>query len=99
MDRISPATDLTSSPTTVGEVAEVLATTLGTGDRPLDAATPLFGSLPELDSMAVVELVAALEERFGIRIDEDEVTGEVFETVSSLATLVDTKRAGTPAGH
>jgi acyl carrier protein len=81
--------------TTVKEVVDVLVATLGIENRAgtFDASTPLFGSLPELDSMAVVELVVALEERFGITIDEDQVTGEVFETVGSLATLIDTKRS------
>jgi len=85
--------DLTSSTATATEVAKVVATTLGIEDRPLDATTPLFGSLPELDSMAVVELVAALEDHFGITIDEEDVTEDVFETVGSLAGLVDGKRA------
>lgn len=86
--------DLTGSPKTIEEVAEVLVETLGLDQPPasLQATTPLFGSLPELDSMAVVALVAGLEERFGIEIDEDEVTGETFETVGSLAALVDAKR-------
>src|SRR6266545_4523764 len=60
--------------TTFADVKAVLITTLGVEDRAgsLDAATPLFGSLPELDSMAVVELLCALEARFGITIDYDE---------------------------
>jgi acyl carrier protein len=85
--------DVTDS-TTVTDVAEVIASTLGIDGRPLDASTPLFGSLPELDSMAVVELIAALEDRFDIEFDEDEVTEAVFETLGSLAALVDAKRSG-----
>ena len=54
-------------------------------------STPLLGSLPELDSMAVLELVAALEQRFGVTIDDDEVTAEVFDTLGSLAALVGDK--------
>ena len=84
--------DLTSSATTTQEIVEVLASTLGIDGGTLDATTPLFGSLPELDSMAVVELVAQLEDRFGITLDEDEVSAEAFETVASLAALVDGKR-------
>lgn len=83
--------DLTGSTSTAAEVAKVVAATLGV-DRPMDASTPLFGSLPELDSMAVVELVAALEEQFGIELDDGDVTEDVFETVGSLAALVDQKR-------
>ena len=81
--------DMTTA--TVAQLSDLLAETLGVQQSRLDASTRLFGSLPELDSMAVVELVVAIEERFGISIDEDEVTGEVFETVGSLASLVDAK--------
>jgi acyl carrier protein len=84
--------DLASSTSTAREVAEVVVTTLGIEGRVLDAASPLFGSLAELDSMAVVELVAALEERFGVEIDDQDVTESVFETVGSLAALLDRKR-------
>jgi acyl carrier protein len=78
---------------TIDDVKSVVVATLGIEDRAgsLDASTPLLGSLPELDSMAVVELMAALETRFDIVIDDDEVTAEVFETLGRLAALVDAK--------
>lgn len=81
--------DLTNTATVDG-VKSVVITTLGVEDRAdsIDASTPLLGSMPELDSMAVVELVAALETRFNIVVDDDEVTAEVFETLGSLAALV-----------
>ncbi len=84
--------DLTSTATTE-DVKSVLVTILGIEDRAgsIDASTPLLGSLPELDSMAVVELVAALEARFGITIDDDDVTAEAFETLASLSELVESK--------
>ena len=86
--------DVTSS-TTLDDVRALLAEVLGIEDRAasLDASTPLLGSLPELDSMAVVELVAAIEQRFGVEIDDDEITGDVFETLGSLAEFVHDKRA------
>lgn len=77
-------------------VKEVLRDTLeldGRAER-FDASTRLFGSLPELDSMAVVSLVLALEARFGITIGEDEVSAETFETLGSLTHLVEQKLAG-----
>jgi acyl carrier protein len=79
--------------TTFDDVKSVVVTTLGVEDRAdaLDPSTPLLGSLPELDSMAVVELVCALEQRFDITIDDEDVTGDVFETMGSLAAFVDTK--------
>jgi acyl carrier protein len=47
-------------------------------------ATPLFGSLPELDSMAVAGLLTELEDRLGITIEDDEVDGEMLESFGSL---------------
>lgn len=55
--------------------------------------TPLFGALPELDSLGVVALVAALEDRFDIVIEDDEFGEELFETLGSLTSLVDSKLA------
>jgi acyl carrier protein len=80
---------------TLDDVKSVLISTLGIEDRAdsLTAATPLFGSLPELDSMAVVELVVALEQRFGLSVGDDEITGDVFETLGSLTAFVESKRA------
>ncbi len=78
----------------VSSVIEVLASTLGIEDQTatLDASTPLFGELPELDSLGVVELTAALEARFDIQIDDEDITGDVFETVGSLAAFVADKQ-------
>ena len=85
--------DLTSA-TTLDDVKQVLIATLGIEDRAatLDASTPLFGGLPELDSMAVVELVVALEQRFGLTINDDEITSEAFESLGSLTAFIDAKR-------
>lgn len=55
------------------------------------ASTLLFGSLPELDSMAVVDLIVALEERFGFSIEDDEITAQIFSSVGSLTDFVGLK--------
>lgn len=55
--------------------------------------TPLLGALPELDSMAVVALIATLEERFGFVIDDDEIDGSVFASVGTLVDFVQGKLA------
>ena len=68
-----------------------------TGPTTSTRHTPLLGAMPELDSMAVVELVVtALEQRFGFDPDDDEITGEVFETLGTLAAFVDAKRPERP---
>jgi acyl carrier protein len=80
---------------TFAEVKDVLVTTLGLDDRAgsLQPSTELLGRLPEFDSMAVVEVVVALEDRFGMQIDETDLTGDVFETLGSLADFVESQRA------
>jgi acyl carrier protein len=57
----------------------------------MTADTPLLGNLPELDSMAVVELVARMEGELGIRIHDDEISAETFATLGSLTAFVDGK--------
>jgi len=49
-----------------------------------DAATQLFGAIPELDSMAVAGLLTEIEDRLGILIDDDEVEAEMLETFGGL---------------
>ncbi len=72
------------------EVKDILSSVLSLGERrkTLDADTALLGSLPELDSMAAVNLITALEEHFGIAVNDDDISAEVFMTVGSLASFV-----------
>ncbi|ANH68160.1 MULTISPECIES: acyl carrier protein [unclassified Roseateles] len=55
--------------------------------------TALLGAIPELDSMAVVSLITALEEQFGIVVDDDEIDGATFATVGALLDFVNGKLA------
>ena len=48
------------------------------------ATTPLFGALPELDSMAVASVLTELEDRLAIVIEDDEVDGDMLETFGAL---------------
>lgn len=75
------------------EVISILGSVLGLGPRAakLTASTPLLGSVAELDSMAVVSVLTALEERFGLAIEDDEVDGRTFATVGSLSEFVRSK--------
>ena len=69
----------------------VLQDVLGLSAERADAfthETPLFGAVPELDSMAVATLLTEMEDRFSILIDDDDVDGETFETFGSLADFV-----------
>jgi acyl carrier protein len=77
------------------EVRNILADVLSLGDagNALTADSALLGSIPELDSMAVVNLITALEEHFGITVDDDEISATTFETLGSLARFVEQKLA------
>ena len=76
---------------TLDRVKIVIVKTLKIDDRAdrLEASTELFGSMPELDSMAVVALAVALEREFDFEIDDEDFTGEVFETIGTLAEFVE----------
>ena len=54
--------------------------------------TGLFGTLPELDSMAVAGLLTEMEDRLEIVIDDDEVDGELLETYGNLLAFAIAKR-------
>lgn len=58
----------------------------------IGANTPLFGAMPELDSMAVAGLLTEIEDRLGILIEDDEVDGEMLASFGSLAAFVRIKR-------
>ena len=44
-----------------------------------------------LDSMALLQLIAFVEQRFGITVDDDEVNLENFQTVNNIKALVEKK--------
>jgi acyl carrier protein len=52
--------------------------------------TPLFGALPEFDSLAVANFLTAFEERFAVLIEDHDVEAEDFATFGTL--LAFTKR-------
>ncbi len=50
--------------------------------------SPLFGAMPELDSIAVAGLLTEIEDRLGIVIEDDEVDGEMLESFGALVAFV-----------
>jgi acyl carrier protein len=78
---------------TLQQVKRILRDTLHLGDRAnaLTADAPLLGAVPEFDSMAVLAVVTMLEDEFGITVNDDELSAEVFATVGTLAEFVSRK--------
>ncbi|MGQ0588957.1 MAG: acyl carrier protein [Sphingosinicella sp.] len=56
-----------------------------------DESSPLFGALPEFDSMAVAGLLTELEERLGIVIEDHEVDADMLESYGALLTFARAK--------
>jgi acyl carrier protein len=74
-------------------VRKILRDTLQLGARAdqLTENSRLLGGIPEFDSMAVVSVVTQIEAEYGISVDDDELSAEVFETVGSLSRFVSQK--------
>lgn len=78
---------------TTEKLKRILGATLQLGRR-ADALTPasrLIGAIPEFDSMAVVNVLTMIEDEFGVSIADDEISGDVFETLGSLSAFVQMK--------
>jgi len=60
----------------------------------LTMSSPLLGTIPELDSMTVVSIITSLEEDFGFKIDDDEISADSFATLGSLIAFVERKLHG-----
>lgn len=74
----------------VSEIKTILGDVLQIRERAagFSESTRLLGDIPEFDSMAVVSVITAIEEQFGIVVNDDEVRADTFETVGSLAGFV-----------
>ena len=81
--RIETATAATVEAT----LRALLAETLGMPPKRIAGfteTTPLFGALPEFDSLAVANFLTAFEERFAVLIEDDDVEAEDFATFGTL---------------
>ena len=90
---------MTTSPTRadlVPGISNLLADVLGLDQQrrhELTADTELFGALPELDSLSVLELATTLESTYGVTIEDEDFTSEVFGSIGSLADFIESRAA------
>ncbi len=52
----------------------------------------LLGNVPELDSMAIMNVVSALELNFNIIIEDDDINADIFATIETLTIFVHRKQ-------
>ncbi|KGJ95948.1 hypothetical protein [Thalassotalea sp. ND16A] len=70
-------------------VSEILGTVLSTNSiNDLTKETAILGTIPEFDSMAIMTILTLLEDNYGIIIEDDEISAQVFETFGSLVDYV-----------
>ena len=64
----------------------------------IDSAAPLFGEGLGLDSLDALQLAVAVEERFGVRINDEAEGRSAFASIDALAKFIEERRAGNEAG-
>lgn len=75
------------------EVKKILADVLGLNERvnAMEPDTILLGNIPELDSVAVVAILLAIEKKFSIAIKDDEISAKTFQTFGNLIGFISEK--------
>lgn len=77
------------------QTKKILSDVLGLNEQ-IDSMTKdtfLLGNIPELDSVAVVAIIVALEKNFSITIHDDEISAQTFQTLGTLVNFIDRKLA------
>ncbi len=78
---------------TLQTLAGILRVDLKLGpDAVIEEDMPLMEGDHDLDSLDILLLVTSIEKRFGIKIPNEEVGRDAFETVGTLAAYIDKAR-------
>ncbi len=77
-------------------LVSIIVEALGLAEHDLELRTEsrILGAIPEFDSMALVAVLTGVEEQFGFRVDDEEISAETFETLGTLAAFVSRKLGG-----
>jgi acyl carrier protein len=70
---------------------QILITNLQLANVNLKAETEIMGNFPQFNSLSIAGIIAAIEDELGCAVDDDEITGEHFLTVASLAEFIESK--------
>jgi acyl carrier protein len=85
-----------TSPTLAARIKDLIITRLkldGVTPQEIGDDAPLFGEGLGLDSIDALELALAVEQTFGVRIDDEEVGRKALGSVSSLCTFLQERGA------
>jgi acyl carrier protein len=64
---------------------------MGDSRTRLDYDQPLVSS-GVIDSLGILRLIAFIEEKFGVQVEDDELLSENFETINIIKQFVESKR-------
>ena len=67
---------------------ELRSLELADASAPLDEETGLFGRGIGLDSIEIMRLAVAMETRYDLTIEDDELTPETFRTIGTLVDFI-----------
>jgi acyl carrier protein len=84
-------------PVSARELAALIVKSLGMDDvdpEQIDLDAPLFGGGLGLDSLDMLELSLAIQQRYGVKLKADNPQNEsIFSSLRSLAAHVDSRQA------
>jgi len=69
------------------EIISILSDALLIDTTDYTGSTELLGAVPEIDSVGVVMILTALQERYGIEVADD-IDASIFASVDSLCQYV-----------
>jgi acyl carrier protein len=83
-----------------GRIARILSDSIVPGAEleSLGPDTPLVEGGLALDSVSLLELIVAVEESFGVTVEDEDLSLELVATIGSLADFVRRKRRDADSG-
>ena len=87
---------MVTSPILAARIKDLIVSRLkleGVSPQQIGDDAPLFGEGLGLDSIDALELVLAVEQTFGVRIDDEEIGRKALGSVSALCTFLQERGA------
>ena len=79
------------------EVSTFINTNFLFGEREVDLNESLLGS-GAIDSTGILEIITFLEERFKVSFEDEELTGDNFDTIERIRTFLLSKLSSGSSG-
>ena len=78
---------------TISKLSEFISgTILKQPNRKIDPSEPLISS-GLIDSFSLMDVALFVEDNFGVRIEDTELNAETFDSLTQLASLIESRKA------